>query len=100
MRLVGRRRPVPDRPLQVARFQVIRLQDRDVRQVTIVPLIVETVSDNEFVGDLEPDMVGRPGDLPPGRFPQQHNRDDLARTAAREFLAQCGEGLAGIEDIV
>lgn len=53
-----------------------RFQDRNVGQVAIPAIVIESVTDHEMVGDPGTDPVGLDVNLPPDRLVQKNARLD------------------------
>src|SRR5205807_4707910 len=68
------------------------LERRDVRQVAIEPVVVETVADHEHVRDREPDVIDGHLDLTPAGLVEQHARTHASRAPRLELPLECGQG--------
>ena len=68
----------------------LRLQDADVRQVTVVVGVVEAVADDEFVGDLEAAHVGLVALRVPRRLVEEGDgRDGRGIRAPKSWRRYC-----------
>ena len=76
------------------------LEDTDEGQSAVTLGIVQTVADNELVGNLTADIVGHEGDLAAAGLIQQSTGADGANTLEFEIAAQVGQGLTGVDDIL
>jgi len=75
-------------------------QDPDVRQVPVVVVVVEPVSDHELVGDREAAVVRLDRNFLATDLAEQDRRADAPRTPILHPLDERGEGVAGVEDVV
>src|SRR2546427_9925887 len=79
-------------PLHGLPFFAHFLQHGQVGKVTILLLIVQSVSDHELVGDMEPHIVHHHLDLPAGPFTKQRADLDRRRCLCSEFFASVLDG--------
>src|SRR2546428_13923209 len=87
-------------PLHGLPFFAHFLQHGQGGKVTILLLIVQSVSDHELVGDIEPHIVHHHLDLPAGRLTKHGAYLDLLRLLCAEFFSNGLDGSAGVHRIL
>src|SRR5688572_7120369 len=80
------------------RFTLL-VQHRDVRQVAILLIVVESIANHELVLDREPDVFDGHFDLPTGRLAQQAGGANRSRCSPRQDLLQVLQRAACIDDV-
>ena len=78
---------------------VQRLNNRYVRKVAVVALVVEAVADDEFVADFEADVVGLVVGFEGRRFEEESRAQDLFRIAGFESFREERHCEAGVDDV-
>src|SRR5438876_12166448 len=76
------------------------LEDGNVRQISILLRVVETIANDKTILDGEADVFDLDVDLAARWFAEQARRPEGAWIACAENLLQVGEGEAGIDDVL
>ena len=92
---VGGRRLLGGRPLQL-----VRLKSRNVRQVAVLILEVQTVAHDELIGDLEGNMVWLDGNLLALLFAKKYGRMQGPWFTLLDLGEDAFERVPGVEDII
>ena len=83
----------------VGKDELTLLLDADERQMAELAGIVETVSDDEFVLDLEADIFDLDVDLPPARLAQQARGSQALRVSRSEHVLEIVQRQTGVDDV-
>ena len=75
-------------------------EDADEGESTVALVVVETVADDELVGDLTADIVGHEGDLAAAGLVEQGTGLDALGTLELEVTAEVRERSAGVDDVL
>jgi hypothetical protein len=76
------------------------LEERDVRELTVTPRVVESVADHEMIGYGEAYPVRFEWGFAASWLVEQHAGMDGCGIARENFVLYARQGIAGIEDVV
>ena len=72
----------------------------DKRQIAVILIVIQTVSDDEFVGDFKAPVIGCYVCLAPFRLVQQRGDADGFRLPSEQQFLEIGERGAAVENIL
>lgn len=81
-------------------FDQVPAQNSDAGQIAIAFVVVESVTDYEFVFNFKPEIVGIDFALALFLFTQEHTDFDAARSCGFKFLADGRQRVSAVEDVV
>src|SRR5262249_53405732 len=87
-------------PFIIHHSSFILSEDGEVRQVAIFVVVVQSVTDDKSIRDVETEVVGLQGNGLPTELAEQHHDTDRKWAEVTQVADQMGERLAGSEDIV
>ena len=76
------------------------IQNAEIRQIAIVLREIETVADNEFVGNVEAAIVNFNVDFTARRLVEERADFDAVRLFVHEVINKVAHGRAGVDNVL